>query len=401
MQNLTTVTVSLRGFTTYLLGVYFAQVEVDERGKDEGDLVHAFLKTEQLAAYSRVTKEKDLSGTLDDLELRGIQRVQRNLREGHVRISASEQWQILADQRTYGLWGLYTVASRNSGLLDRTRPRLTAEAVDFVEKNYLARLPEKGEAVHSFLGRDRDFSPTGKDSELAESLAHLLGPKLTPDERDFYDAHLVKACNPEGLQARTWNLIQQVNPAMRDLVRPFSMAELRRIILRCERNGNVDLLEKLGDIQNVELVIAPLGRLFSFVLARDDQQLAAVAREVKEVWKDMRGALPVDLFKETLHKAGSVLDGEQLIRLSRLAELVAAGDYKEAIKVLIEQNEAVMRARGGDAWLAIKGTRLDVRLAEESADLPAGRALKGLWVSTYFLNALKAVGTAVVKGGSM
>jgi hypothetical protein len=68
---------------------------------------------------------------------------------------------------------------------------------------------------------------------------------------------------------------------------------------------------------------------------------------------------------------------------------------------LIEQNEAVMKARGGGPWVAIKGTRLDVRLPDERGDLPAGRELKNLWVSTYFLNALKAIGAAIVKGSGV
>ncbi|MGA2820041.1 MAG: hypothetical protein ABSF61_05225 [Anaerolineales bacterium] len=401
VQNLTTVTVSLRGFTTFLLGMCFAQTEVDDRGRDEDDLVQVFLKTEQLAAYSRVAKERGLSGTQDDLEIRGIQRAQRNLREGHVHISSGERWQILADQRTYGLWGLYTTASRNSGLLDRARPRLSLEAADFVEENYLPRLPGKGEAVRSFLGRDRDFSPMGKDSGLAESLADLLGPKLTPAERDFYKSHLVTACNAEGLQARTWNLIQEANPTMQDLIRPFSMAELRRIIQKCARKGDVELLEKLEAIHNVELVIAPLGQLFSFVLSRDDQSLTGVAREVREAWKDMPKVLPVERFEAALQKAQSVLEEEQVHMLSRLARLVAEVDYAEAIRILIEQNEAVMKARGGGPWVAIKGTRLDVRLPDERGDLPAGRELKNLWVSTYFLNALKAIGAAIVKGSGV
>ena len=49
--NLTTVTTSLRDFTTLLLGYYFAERVAEEAGT--GSEVETFLKWEQLAAYSR------------------------------------------------------------------------------------------------------------------------------------------------------------------------------------------------------------------------------------------------------------------------------------------------------------------------------------------------------------
>ena len=136
--NLTTVTGSVRGFTTTLLGYYFAR-EVQERegGKAESTLV-LFLKFEQLAAYCRYHVKKDG-------EFRGVERVKKVLAGGDVvTLSARTEDQILSNQKVYGLWGLFSVASRASGLLERDEGILTSTAREFVERQYLALLSKEG-----------------------------------------------------------------------------------------------------------------------------------------------------------------------------------------------------------------------------------------------------------------
>ncbi len=44
IQNLTTVTTSVRGFTTLLLGLYFAEQAVEQRRADEANFSDLFLK---------------------------------------------------------------------------------------------------------------------------------------------------------------------------------------------------------------------------------------------------------------------------------------------------------------------------------------------------------------------
>src|SRR4051812_42227652 len=127
--NLTTVSTSVRDFTTLLLGYYFANDLADE--SDSGSELHTFLKWEQLAAYARAAVNHDLV-------FRGTERVQRNLQEGkRVTISAEQAHQILSNQKIYGLWGFSPVPARASGLLDGAPPRLTLPAMELVERHYL------------------------------------------------------------------------------------------------------------------------------------------------------------------------------------------------------------------------------------------------------------------------
>src|SRR5437773_5073877 len=109
--NLTTVSNSVRGFTTLLIGLYFAEeIQEIERGEGQSTL-DLFLKFEQLAGYARVR-------AYGDRGVRGIRRVQTRLAESkRIRITAAQDGQILSNQKVYGLWRLFSMPARASALL--------------------------------------------------------------------------------------------------------------------------------------------------------------------------------------------------------------------------------------------------------------------------------------------
>ena len=194
--NLTTVTSSLRGFTTLLLGLYFADRVVASRKASEEDRSNLFLKFEQLAAYCRLAlgrENGDASGIL------GSVRASRRLRDnpGSVPISASVDGQILSNQRTNGLWGLYTVAARESGMVERDEHTLTPWAKELVESQYLPRLSyagsKDGAQVLAFLASESSlFEPKGAHRKLAKALAAILSAKLGRPEARFYEQGFVR-----------------------------------------------------------------------------------------------------------------------------------------------------------------------------------------------------------------
>ena len=127
--NLTTVTTSVRDFTTLLLGYFWAERVSAELGP--GSELATFLKWEQLAAYSRAKLNRDYS-------FRGTESVKQTLNHGsRVTLSNSRAFQILSDQQTYGIWGLYSVASAASGLVEQDPARWTPAGLQFVEQFYL------------------------------------------------------------------------------------------------------------------------------------------------------------------------------------------------------------------------------------------------------------------------
>ena len=148
-----------------------------------------FLKLEQIAGYARYWVRKDT-------DLRGIQRVKARLAEKpKQRISARVEDQIQSDQKTYGLWGLYSVASRSSGILEPDGEALTPPARDLLEKLYLRTLEDKGlkgsrEIASLLRPRSSELQLDGKQAGLAKALAEVLGSRYRPEERAFYLEHL-------------------------------------------------------------------------------------------------------------------------------------------------------------------------------------------------------------------
>jgi hypothetical protein len=103
VENLTTASNSARGFTTLLLGLYFAE-RVSEGESDRHEIrLATFLKFEQLAGFARYIRNEDTA-------FRGITQVKRRWEDGNGRritIGATQKLQILSNQKTYGLWGLF------------------------------------------------------------------------------------------------------------------------------------------------------------------------------------------------------------------------------------------------------------------------------------------------------
>lgn len=78
--------------------------------------------------------------------------------------------QILSNQKTYGLWGLYTVPARSSGLVEGEPTRLTHAGRSFVERvcDELAFV-EDGVEKHDPLDHPSRSSPAALQSAAVDS----------------------------------------------------------------------------------------------------------------------------------------------------------------------------------------------------------------------------------------
>jgi hypothetical protein len=389
VHNLTTVTTSVRSFSVLLLGLYFAERAVSERHASPDQFAELFLKFEQLAAYSRVALHADKNGDYTEEEIRGIQRVKKNLVDRRVRISTEPRWQILADQKTYGLWGLYMVAARNSELVQAEAARLTENAREFVAEEYdnQKRINrQESEKIIDFLCHERWFEPFGKDSKLARKIASLLGG-LNTNEKHIYRKHLVECMGTE-MQSSLWKAMLAVTRS--EL--PFSMDDLSEIIKHSRVHGQNELAGFLSQIQAAERVFAPAAYLFSFMSSRDGQSQEKVASEIRQAWgPKLRTVNPIQ-FAEVLDRFPGGLDVSTCNRLKELGNSFAEGNYGRSLELLIEQNRAVMQARGGLAWIEIKNKVISVSFKENAGPLPAREDIPILWTNSYFLNALKTIG---------
>jgi hypothetical protein len=395
--NLTTVTGSVRGFTTTLLGYHFAR-EVQERvggGKGESTLA-LFLKFEQLAAYCRYAVNKDG-------EFRGVERVKRNLAASmKVAVSAGTEHQILSNQKVYGLWGLFSGPARASGLLERDEAVLTPAARDFVEEQYLGFLKTQGfrdgrDVVELLRQPTAQLHLDGKHANLARAIARLHGPKFTEAERRFYWDHLALGGSSDSTSGLQRQLVKLMGgfPAEK----PFDRHELRALIKEARRRGWDSLSHRLQCIEDLESVLVPAGEAFGFLLARSGQPIEAVAKELVKAWGALKlvDVAAVRPLQSEIGKAfPEAAAGERWVKL---AEALAAGDFEQALRLLIEHNAFVMKARNGsEPWVRITKGLLAVRFRDEASQLSERKVLPDLWVNNYFLNPLKAVVVTLREG---
>jgi hypothetical protein len=280
--NLSTVSNSVRGFTTLLLGYYFAEQLRGSSGIDQKSTLEAFLKFEQMASYARL-------GVNSDRGFRGVERVAQRLSDSkRISLGVDAGSQILSNQKIYGLWGLFSVPSRECGLLKSGEPTLSEPARTFVEKTYIARLKASGQnsakRITELLQRDRsDLVVNGRDKAVIGDLAGIHAPTFSASERQFYKHYLVNGGDDDktnGCQRLLATLLADIPPDSY-----FGLTELQAVTKTARNNPAGDqLAEHLESIQHVESILVPMANAFAFLLTRDRQPLQSVASDIASAW---------------------------------------------------------------------------------------------------------------------
>lgn len=405
VSNLTTVTRSVRNFTTLLLGFYFAENAVAGADDEERQRLKSFLRFEQLAAYSRFAYGK--TGSTSESPL-GILRVRQRSREGSEGVTISEkgEHQILSSQTMYGIWGLYRVAATQSGLLVQDQDRLSPQALEFVESEYITRLKgaigRSGQDILKFLKSDgaESFEPQGKDRRIGESLSSVMSATLTQTERSFYMKTLVCGDDVENsdshIQRQLWRMIEEVNTSSGPMWNEeFDARELELVLERARAKGHDDLAKKLAEIQVLEPVLAAANRCFGFLLRRGDSSLDQAVEGVRKTWGTKLDHIVADDVSWLQPQIDAISRNGSGKRVSDLARSLSEGDYENVIKLALRQNADVMKERKGAPWVAIEQGTIKVKQVEGSGNLPSRDDLPYLWDNPYFINSLKSVGRTV------
>lgn len=392
--NLTTVSNSVPDFAVLLLGFHFIEVIAETQG-NERDLA-TFLKWEQLAAYAR--------GHNGDFQFRGTERVAQRLHDGGSwPIGPDRDAQILSDQKTYGLWGLYTVPAKSSGLIGGEPTRLTAAARDIVRSELLPQIDRMAPRGSKHIG------------------ACLSAPRYTLNPRKQADAQVLKAVGTTVIKpgSRTRDLFrdsllhggpsamathdrQRVLAALmvETLAEPqwhLTPKTVEQLAMRAGKYGDVgqSLADRLMRIRTAESVLAPAAALFQYLLGCDGQQVDQVAKRLSEHWgQAFQQTIPrTDVDAWTIEMAAWGGPGEMPARWRALAEALHAANYADAIALLLGQNEDVMQSRAAAApWIRVANGKLDVRFKDDAAGrLPDLAQLPHLWRHPYFLLSLRDV----------
>ncbi len=392
VANLTTVTGSVRGFSIILIGRYLA-ADLVTRGKaSEDQALSVFLRFEQMAAYVR--EHAHSAGG----DVRGIERVRKYTRElnGVIPIGNPKQGEILSQQKTYGIWGLYTVSARESGLLPSGPVGLEPVAQRFVEQNYLPTLKPVAGRLERLLLRDGETLKLKKTDAVYSALAKVLSAKLRAPEREFFAAALRDVTHGEGdasvreRQAACARLMIESDLADPELY--VDRAYVTQLAEAANSAGHSTLALRLRKILELEGLIAPADRLFQHLCARHGWTPLAIAEELNQTWQsDPMPSLTPSTWRSIEGEFRKKMTPEVTVHAARVADGFVQGDWVQAIDAVLAWNNLVMQARRGTGWVGVADGKLDVRYRGNEGELPSREELPDVWRNSYFLATLKDI----------
>ena len=371
--NLTTITSSWKIFAVGLLGFHWCnQLCRDVNPVERQQILQQhFLRYEQLAAYLR--------SSAGDHEIMGITRVRKRLGEGRktISIGVDQQSLILSDQVSYGIWGLYSTALRETGLVRGDLRELTENGLAIVKliEDGLAR---KGESLGidwywAFLrGQRKAVSVSDLEREHKCFVPAIRAARV----KDALIASLLRGSGEHRCQL-----------ALYDACRALDLAVLKEAGLGAlipsigQQTESLELRQALENIMQIERLLVVANLLFNYRRRQDGEPLAAIAGAIDRIYRF--DFLP----------AGPELVGVPYgADLEVLRAQLRSGETLAALRSLLEVNKKIMAGRGGAAWVEESANgELRVRVKAETAHLPPIEELQTRWDYDYFLRSYAAI----------
>ncbi|MBI5764267.1 MAG: hypothetical protein HZA51_12165 [Planctomycetes bacterium] len=393
VTNLTTQSTSIRGFTTLLLGRYFGHRLIEERKAGEEDALAIFLRTEQACAYARFICLAEPG------EIRGIERVSVASKnsEGTIKIGNDFESWIMSDQKTYGLWGLYSVPARVSGLIPDGTLGVAPRAMELIEEHYLPILKEILPRLLNLLLHGGTLSARKNDSIL-KVLSKILGP-LNAAEHAFYASALrdSNACLDQTAAARQKllaSLLQANEMLDTDLGREEILAIAKHV-----HHHDPELGRYLRRIVAMEAFLAPAESFFEYLQYQHNQSISKIAGKVAKNW-GRPPHMSIDDFKELLAEIESVVGPDLASLMSKTYRTLDESRFKSAIHDLLDWNRLVMHKRRAAPWILHTDGRLEVRYRGAEQSMTGSEGWGDLWRNSYFLPSLQTVARQLSNGAT-
>ncbi len=365
--NLTTITSSLENFAVALLGFHWAnEMHQGVDNSTRHDLVStSFLKYEQLTAYLRFQSETSN-------EIMGVTRVRSRMEDDAIdsfTLGLKDHEVILSDQRGYGLWGFYSSALRDSGLIYGNERELTPSGHEVIQliENRLDKSPFIQRILEGTVSRSEinalrpDFMAAVKAREVTDLLvSHLMGGDR----------------NTTSIQNELWRQTQTlVSQKGLGILDGISIGAFIHEILSLN-SRDPELKKYLDRIVVIEQVLVAMNHLFHYCRGKNGTSLDDIEEKLAEQHYDFN-YLPDVLPPETFANKGLI---------EKSTHSLKAGHYREAIQTIAELNKKVMFDRQGPPWLEIEnGSHLKVRVSNEKPKLLSNEELLNRWDYDYFL----------------
>lgn len=384
--NLTTITSSVVNFKVALLGFVCAHElsENQQRPYTTEQIRHTFLRYEQLAAYLRLD-----SGNASSLM--GITRAKTSfdhLQDGkRVTLSSSIDAQILSNQASYGLWGLYSTALRQAALLKGDLREPTELARTLVTA-MLGSNSDLKEALKSYIGADQSIA-----IQDVKGLSKRFGDALRNQsaDRDLVRQLLTFTHEDEQLRNVYEGLFSYANEWIKETHQNDGSDLSRSHLLHSlAESDNALLARRAQDILKVEPVLVFCNVLFDFLRSQIDSNLGDVCSTLTERWSLLTVGLPEALPAESFpHKK---------ILADILHHAHSVDEVPLLLRKLLEHNKSIMANRGGAPWVELDGqNKLKVKVSRETYWLPdasssqESESMIGMWSYDYFLGSYLSV----------
>ncbi|MEZ6953733.1 MULTISPECIES: hypothetical protein [unclassified Aeromonas] len=368
--NLTTVTSNLDNFMVGLLCCAYASTSTDQL-----ELIQInYQRAEQLAAYLRLAAGNE--------NFLGITRAKANFKSGQIPLGEAESAQILSNQLSSGLWGLYSTAMQVAGLIAGPERRLTDQGRALVAE------------MVTCMGEDQwqSFNVLAQSSQVSmtdvEALAFAFNRMLhnTQLRRAVVDA-LLNWQSAKPLQLELYSrATDYLSHFSGDIRVPVFCKWLQ------ERTETSDALrETIIQIQSLEPLLVLAATLMEWLQGQKGSDRAALLDVLKPrleglsfsgVWQEV-AKLPHRGFLSRLFESGNAHDADALI------------------SCVLEQNKLVMQQRGGAAWIEWRGDALRVRVANDRVSIPESLDLHchrhDGWRNSYFISSFLQIARQAVK----
>lgn len=365
--NLTTVTSSWMNFAVALLGFHWCNELCREKRADQRlEAVQAhFVRYEQLAAYLRCLDERPNGYIL------GVTRARKNINSDGDRIylGTRRRCLILSDQISYGLWGLYSSAMRESGLVEGDLRQLTETAREITSEIERHLTPDR----YLDLIKQNDNQLTIK--RLVTLKDDFLSGLQAPEVQDKLIDALLRGSRTHLLQQELHQTTGQLAPDVLEISAQAQTPEPYIEAIKSRAASSLPLRTALNDIESVERLLVSADILFGYCRRKDGSRLDDLASEIdKHLRFDFLPSEPS--FEHCIHRGS----------LERIRQSLQTREIKDAIREILDLNRKVMELRGGAPWAEAKSDGpIRVRLKSETGELPDQAELETRWQHNYFL----------------
>ena len=359
--NLTTVTSNLENFVVALLCCHHA----NSNWSKLEDVQVQFMRAEQLAAYLKLSysNQSQLIGFL------GITRAKNNFQDERISLGVHPDAQLLSDQLSYGLWGLYSSAMTGAGLISGSERKPTSIGKELIDD------------IIGVLGKDqwRKFSDIVTQNvfektaikDISESFGAML---MSSELRQMVVNALISKQKHCELQSKLYvyanEYLEKSNDADDSTAQKFCNWLLEN------ESADSSLKEAIEEINDIETLLVIANTVMSWMQGQKNQPVKNLQEILEKRLKGVQCKASKPQKSIPYHEF-----------LNNLLSAINKPSASEVISILAKQNKDVMQSRGGAAWVEIDSQQqLKVRVPNDKADLPVHFVSHSQkWQNSYFM----------------